>query len=100
MLLLLGRGAWAVGFGVGAAVSLGSFQLIARAVGRLTEPGVTRQAGLLWKGALIRFAIVGAVLFLALIVLRVALLALLAGLLLTHATMIGHWLVYSLRAKT
>jgi hypothetical protein len=52
----------------------------------------------LWKGALFRFAISGAVLIAALLVLRVSLPALVAGLLMTQVSMIAFWLMRALRA--
>jgi hypothetical protein len=99
-LWLYGRGDWAAAFGLGVAISLGNFHLIARAVGQLAGPDATGASRHLWKGAVFRFAIVGVVLFLAVAVLRVHLLALLAGLLTTQIGMIGYWLVRSVRADT
>jgi hypothetical protein len=98
-LLLFGRPGWAVAFGLGAAVSLGNFHLITRAVTRLTDPDTREAPGHLWKGALFRFAIVGAVLFVAVVVLRVNILALMAGLLATQLFMIGYWIVRSARTN-
>lgn len=100
VLLLSGRVAWAVGFGLGAAVSLGNFHLITRAVGRLADPDTRKASGHLWKGALFRFGIVAIVLFLAVVVFRVNVLALLAGLLLTQLVMIGYWIVRSIQENT
>jgi hypothetical protein len=99
VLLLFGRVGWAVAFGLGAAVSLGNFHLITRAVARLADPDAKKASGHLWKGALFRFAIVGIVLYLAVAVFRVNVLALLAGLLLTQLVMIGYWIVRSVRAS-
>jgi hypothetical protein len=99
VLLLFGRPEWAVGFGLGAAVSLGNFHLIARAVARLTDPDARGAPGHLWKGAVFRFAIVGAVLFVAVVAFRVSILALVAGLLATQLFMIGYWIVRSARAN-
>jgi len=99
-LLLFGRPGWAVGFSLGAAVSLGNFHLITRAVRRLAEPDTTQASQHLWKGALFRFVIVGIVLFLAVVVLQVNVLALLAGLVLTQLGMIGYWLLRSARTTT
>jgi formate/nitrite transporter FocA (FNT family) len=95
--LLLGRGGWAAGFGVGATISLGNFFLIARAVMGVWEDAPEAR-GRLWKGALFRFGIVGVVLMGALLVLREALLALIAGLLLTQVAMIAWWAVRAFRA--
>ena len=97
VLLLLGRSGWAVAFALGAAVSLGNFHLITRAVGHLADSSSTRVSRHLWKGALFRFAAVGIVLFLAVAVLQVNVLALLAGLLVTQLGMIGYWLLRSVR---
>lgn len=94
--MLFGRTGWAVGFGVGAAVSLGNFHLITHAVKRLTDPDPGRASRHLWKGALFRFAIVGLVLLVAVVLLRVNVLALVAGLLLTQLIMVGIWLVGSI----
>jgi len=99
-LLLFGRPGWAVGFSLGAAVSLGNFHLITRAVRRLAEPDTTQASQHFWKGALFRFVIVGIVLFLAVVVLQVNVLALLAGLVLTQLGMIGYWLLRSARTTT
>jgi hypothetical protein len=95
ILLLAGRPAWAAAFIAGAAISLGNFRLIAAAVGRLG--GEVEWRGL-WKGSLIRFALAGLALYLALAVFRAPLLPVVAGLLLTQAWMIGHWLWLALRA--
>ncbi len=100
VLLLFDRIEWAVGFGVGAAVSLGNFYLITHAVTRLMDPDPGKASRHLWKGTLFRFAIVGSVLFLAVVVLRVNVLALLAGLLLTQLAMVSIWLMRSMRATT
>jgi len=97
VLLLSGHPGWAVAFSLGAAVSLGNFHLITRAVRGLTEPEARPASRQLWKGALFRFIIVGVILFLAVVVLRVNVLALLAGLVLTQLGMIGYWLVRSVR---
>jgi hypothetical protein len=98
ILALLGRWAWAMGFVVGALVSLGNFHLIVRAVsGLVPTPGVP-VVGAVWKGALFRLGIVGVVLAVALAVFRVSLPALAAGLLITQGTMIGLWLFRALRS--
>jgi hypothetical protein len=97
VLLLSGHPGWAVAFSLGAAVSLGNFHLITRAVRGLTEPDSRPAARHLWKGALFRFIIVGIALFLAVVVLQVNVLALLAGLVLTQLGMIAYWLVRSAR---
>ena len=96
--MLSGRSEWAVAFSLGAVVSLGNFHLITRAVRRLAEPDSMQASRLLWKGALFRFAIVAIVLVLAVVVLRVNVLGLLAGLVLTQLGMIAYWLVRSARS--
>jgi hypothetical protein len=97
ILLLSGRPAWAVAFATGAGISLLNFRLIAVAVGRLgaAEP----QAGWrgLWRGSLIRFGLAAGLLVLALVVLRLALLPLVAGLLAAQVWMVGQWLRMALR---
>ena len=96
-LLAFGRPGWAVGYALGAAISLGNFHLITRAVMHLTELDTKRAPGHLWKGALFRFGIVAIVLFVAVAVFHVNVLALMAGLLLTQLVMIVYWIVQSLR---
>lgn len=98
-LALWGRWAWAIGFAVGALISLGNFQLIARAVEGVAADG-GRPANTLWKGALFRFGIVGAALVVALLVFRVSLPALVAGLLITQVTMVALWLMRAMRSLT
>ena len=98
VLFLVGRSGWAVAFGLGAAVSFGNFHLITRAVMRLTDLDTRRASGHLWKGALFRFGIVAIVLFVAVVVFRVNILALLAGLLATQLVMIGFWIVRSVQS--
>jgi hypothetical protein len=97
-LVLWGRWDWAGGFAAGALISLGNFQLIARAVIDVAGVDVPRAASTLWKGALFRFGISGALLVVALLVLRVSLPALVAGLLITQVTMIVFWLIRTLRS--
>jgi uncharacterized membrane protein YGL010W len=63
----------------------------------LTELDAKRAPGHLWKGALFRFGIVAIVLFVAVAVFHVNVLALMAGLLLTQLVMIVYWIVQSLR---
>jgi hypothetical protein len=96
VLLVLGRRDWAMAFGLGAAISVGNFQLIVRAVRGLDRPapGASRH---LWKGTLFRFTIIGAILAVGVVVLRLDVLALVAGLLVTQGVMIGSWLLWSLR---
>jgi hypothetical protein len=96
-LLLFGHPGWAVAFTLGAMVSLGNFHLITRAVRGLTDADSGPAFRHLWKSALLRFLIVGMILFLAVVLLRVNVLALLAGLVLTQLGMIGYWLVRSVR---
>ena len=93
-----GRWAWAFGFAAGALISLGNFQLIAHAVGGVTGLGGDRAATTLWEGALFRFGISGVGLAVALLVLRVSLPALVAGLLITQVTMVVLWLIRALRS--
>jgi hypothetical protein len=95
-----GRWDWAAGFAVGALVSLGNFHLIARAVGGVAEVDAGRAADTLWKGSLLRFGLTGAALVVALLVFRVSLPALVAGLLITQLTMIALWLVRAMRSLT
>ena len=93
-----GRWAWAFGFAVGALISLGNFQLIAHAVGGIAGLGGERAATTLWKGALFRFGVSGVALAVALLVLRVSLPALVAGLLITQVTMVVLWLIRAMRS--
>jgi hypothetical protein len=95
-----GRWDWAAGFAAGALVSLGNFHLIARAVGGVAEVDAGRTANTLWKGSLFRFGLTGAALVVALLVFRVSLPALVAGLLITQLTMIALWLVRAMRSLT
>jgi len=97
-LALWGRWTWAAGFAVGALISLGNFRLIAHAVGGVVGSEGGRAAHTLWKGALFRFGIAGAALVVALLVFRVSLPALAAGLLITQVTMIALWLVRAMRS--
>ena len=97
-LFLIGRPVWAMAFALGAVVSLGNFHLITRAVLRLTDVDTRRASGHLWKGALFRFVIVGVVLFVAVVIFRVNLLALLSGLLATQLVMIVYWIVRSVQS--
>ncbi len=88
---------WQAGaaFVVGALVSLGNFQLIARAVaGGLSGPAVSA----LWKGSLFRLVLAGAVLLVALLLLKGTWMALAGGLLVTQFAMIVLWLVQLQRA--
>ena len=96
-LLAFGRLGWAAGYALGAAISLGNFHLITRAVTRLTELDAKRAPGHLWKGALFRFGFVAIVLFVAVAVFHVNVLALIVGLLLTQLVMIVYWIVESVR---
>ncbi len=100
VLALFGRWEWTVGYLLGCAVSLGNFHLIVRGVrGLVAGPSGTlarRRAGV---GAALRFLIAAAVLVLAVVVLRVNVLALLAGLMLTQLGMIVYWLLSSVHAE-
>ena len=95
---LLGRGVWAMAFGIGAALSLANFWLIAQATSCLGVSGEAPAPRRLWRGAVFRFSLVGAVLVLALVVLRVNLVGLVAGLVITQVWMLCHWLFRSLQA--
>ena len=61
-LAVLGRWAWAAGFAVGVLISLGNFHLIVRAVSGMIATAAAQGAGVLWKGAMFRLAIIGVVL--------------------------------------
>jgi hypothetical protein len=100
VLFAFGHPGWAVGFALGVTISLGNLHLITRAVARVTDLEAKRAPGHLWKGALFRFGIVAAVLFTAVAVFHVNVLALIAGLLLTQLVMIVFWIAHSLRATT
>jgi hypothetical protein len=97
VLLASGRPAWAIAFAAGTGISLLNFRLIAVAVGRLgaaeREPGWHG----LWKGSLVRFAVAAGLLVLALLVLRLALVPLVAGLVLAQLWMVGQWLRMAVR---
>jgi len=95
-----GRWTWAIGFAVGALVSLGNFQLIGQAVDRMASVERGRAASTLWRGALLRFGISGAVLVVALLLVRVSIPALVAGLVITQVTMIVLWFTRALRSLT
>jgi hypothetical protein len=96
VLALFGRWGWAAGFLLGCAVSLGNFHLIVRGVrtlvGAPADARARRRAGV---GAALRFLVAAAILVLAVVVLRVNVLALLAGLMLTQFGMIVYWLLAS-----
>ena len=96
VLALLGLWGWSAGYLLGCAVSLGNFHLIVRGVrGLVAGPSggpARRRAGV---GAALRFLVAAAVLVLAVVVLRVNVLALLAGLMLTQFGMIVYWLLAS-----
>jgi len=96
VLALFGRWGWAAGFLLGCAVSLGNFHLIVRGVrtlvGAPADARARRRAGV---GAALRFLVAAALLVLAVVVLRVNVLALLAGLTLTQFGMIVYWLLAS-----
>lgn len=98
-LALWGKGAWALAYGIGAAISVGNFWLIAAATARLGQSEKARAAGHLWKGAVFRFALAGVILVMALAVFRVHLLGLVAGLLITQAWMVCHWLIRMLQTE-
>jgi len=97
-LAVLGRWAWAAGFAVGVLISLGNFHLIVRAVSGMIPTAASRVAGALWKGALFRLTITGVVLVVAIVVFRVSLPALVAGLLITQIAMITLWLMRALQS--
>jgi hypothetical protein len=98
LLLCLGSGAGALAYAAGAAVSLGNFLLIARAVKALGATEAVALHGLFWKGSLFRFGVMAAAVGGALAVFRTSLVALLAGLLATQVAMITVWLVRAVRA--
>ena len=101
VLAALGHWGWAAGFGLGSAVSLGNFHLIVRGVrGLVAGPPGAAVGRRVWSGAALRFLIAGAALILAVVVLRVNVLALLAGLIVTQVGMIVSWVLASLRART
>jgi hypothetical protein len=95
-----GRWAWAIGFAVGALVSLGNFQLIAHAVGGVAGVERGRALSTLWRGVLFRFGISGAVMVVALLLVRVSIPALAAGLVITQVTMIVLWFARALHSHT
>jgi hypothetical protein len=97
LLLLLGYGAGAAAYGTGAAVSLGNFLLIARAVKDLGASEAVALRGQFWKGSLFRFGIMAAAVGGALAIFRGSFVALLAGLLITQVAMVTVWLVRALR---
>ncbi len=94
--MLAGRLAAAIAFAIGAGISLINFRLIARAVGSL-DLEARAGWGELWRSGLLRFGLAGAVLFVALVVVRLPFLPLVAGLLLAQLWMLAHWLWTSLR---
>jgi hypothetical protein len=98
LLLCLGSGVGALAYGAGAAVSLGNFLLIARAVKALGAAEAVSLRGLFWKGSLFRFSVMAAAVGGALALFRGALVALLAGLLITQVAMVAVWLVRAVRA--
>ena len=100
-LAVLGYWGWAAGFVLGSAVSLGNFHLIVRGVSGLVAAPTGIPAGRrVWAGAALRFLVAGAALVLAVVVLRVNVLALLAGLIVTQVGMIVSWVLASFRART
>ncbi len=84
---------WALGFAVGAAISLGNFHLIVRTVSRLGLPGVSPRAesqhGSLWRGTIPRLLMAGGVLYVALSYLRVNVFGLALGLLAVQVGMLA-----------
>jgi len=101
VLALFGRWGWTAGFLLGCAVSVGNFHLIVRGVralvGAPTDARARRRAGV---GAALRFLVAAATLVLAVVVLRVNVLALLAGLMLTQFGMIVYWLLASVHTDS
>lgn len=94
-LLAAGLSGWAAGVAVGAAVALGNFWLLARAVLRLGGgPGLP--PGATWRGAALRFILAGAALALAILFLPVQPLGVAAGLVGVHAAMAAVWMATSL----
>lgn len=98
LLFALGRPGWAVGFAVGALLSLGNFQLICRAVARLVVPGTEGRRRHLWKGSFLRFVIVGLALFVSVRYLGVDPIGIALGLVVSQVGMIGFWVAHGLRA--
>lgn len=99
-LAVWGRWDWAAGFLAGAVVSLANFRMIARSVLGVVAPKGAPATRTLWRGALVRFAMSGALLVVALFVFRASLPALVAGLLITQVTMVVFWLVRAIRSLT
>jgi hypothetical protein len=97
-LAVAGPRGWAAGAAVGAAVALGNFWLLARAV--LSLAGAAQGAGpggrAAWRGAALRIVLAGAALGLALLFLPVHPLGVAAGLVGVHAGMAAVWMAASL----
>lgn len=96
---LLGRVGWALGFAVGAALSLGNFHLIVQAVTRFSGGGAAGRPRAVWKGSIFRLGIAAAVLFGALVFLRLPVLAVALGLVVVQLQMIGAWILKGLRVE-
>ena len=101
-LLAAGPLGWGIGVGVGAAVALGNFWLLARAVLRVGSGrggpagGGARRWGAALKGAVLRIMLAGAALGLAIVFLPVHPLGVAAGLVGVHAAMVIAWVAVSL----
>jgi len=97
-LAVAGPPGWGAGAAVGAAVALGNFWLLARAVVRLGggERGPQVLRGAAWRGAALRFTLAGAALVLALLVLPVHPFGVAAGLVGVHVAMTAMWMAASL----
>ena len=95
-LAVAGPRGWAAGAAVGAAVALGNFWLLARAVLSLAGAGAAPGRGAAWRGAALRIVLAGAALALAIIYLPVHPLGVAAGLVGAHAGMAVVWMAVSL----
>ena len=93
LFLLLKMWEWALGFAVGAALSLGNFHLIVRAVSHLEPPTASSPAGGReghpWRGAFTRLLVAGGVLYVALRYLRVNVFGLALGLVAVQVGMLA-----------
>ena len=89
LFLLLKMWEWALGFAVGAALSLGNFHLIVRAVSRLGSPPLRGGGVSPWRGALTRLLVVGSLLYVALRYLRVNVFGLALGLVAVQVGMLA-----------
>ncbi len=93
-LAFAGPRGWGAGAAVGAAVALGNFWLLARAVLCLAGGAPGRRCA--WRGAALRIVLAGAALGLAILFLPVHPLGVAAGLVGVHAGMAAVWMAVSL----